>query len=170
MNKYDCKIILCGPAIGKTYLASHDNHFVDIDGMRAKYKYNINDISDEEFERGKYNRGKVIHDDSIDYAIKLLNDTISNNKIALISYQEELLNYVISNNMDYALVYADIDSRIEYKKRMESRGNTKEFVEAMTNEKIWKEFYDKDKNDNKAKYKIELKKGQYLSDIKDYFI
>lgn len=28
----DCHIIVCGPAVGKTYLAQHDNRFVDLDG------------------------------------------------------------------------------------------------------------------------------------------
>ena len=39
MEKYKCNIIVCGPAIGKTYLAEHDSRFVDIDGMKADYKY-----------------------------------------------------------------------------------------------------------------------------------
>lgn len=45
MNKDDskirCNIIVCGPAIGKTYLAEHDSRFVDVDGMKADYKYNL---------------------------------------------------------------------------------------------------------------------------------
>ena len=170
MKKYNCKVILCGPAVGKTYLSNHDNRFVDIDDMRAKYKYNIQNQSNEEFEKGKSNRGKIVNNDSLEYAKNLLDNTIKSGRIALISYQEELLQYVIDNKIDYCLVYADISLRKEYKMRMEQRGNIKKFVDDMTNEKAWEEFYFINENDNKPKYKIKLKKGQYLSDLIDYFV
>jgi hypothetical protein len=170
MKKYNCKVILCGPAVGKTYLSNHDNRFVDIDDMRAKYKYNIQNQSNEEFEKGKSNRGKIVNNDSLEYAKNLLDNTIRSGRIALISYQEELLQYVIDNKIDYCLVYADISLRKEYKMRMEQRGNIKKFVDDMTNEKAWEEFYFINENDNKPKYKIKLKKGQYLSDLIDYFV
>ena len=128
MPKYQCQVIVCGPAIGKTYLSKTDSRFVDIDGLKADYKYNITDLSLEEKERGKLNRGKVIKEDSTAYAIKLLEETIKANKIALISYQEKILEYIIKNNIPYCLVYADISSREEYIKRMIERGNTEEFI------------------------------------------
>ncbi len=170
MKKYNCKVILCGPAVGKTYLSNHDNRFVDIDDMRAKYKYNIQNQSNEEFEKGKSNRGKIVNNDSLEYAKNLLDNTIKSGRIALISYQEELLQYVIDNKIDYCLVYADISLREEYKMRMEQRGNIKKFVDDMTNETAWEDFYFINENDNKPKFKIKLKKGQYLSDLIDYFI
>ena len=34
-----CNVIVCGPAIGKTYLAKHDKRFIDLDDMKATYKY-----------------------------------------------------------------------------------------------------------------------------------
>ncbi len=138
--------------------------------MRAKYKYNIQNQSNEEFEKGKSNRGKIVNNDSLEYAKNLLDNTIRSGRIALISYQEELLQYVIDNKIDYCLVYADISLRKEYKMRMEQRGNIKKFVDDMTNEKAWEEFYFINENDNKPKYKIKLKKGQYLSDLIDYFV
>lgn len=169
MKKYNCKVILCGPAIGKTYLAEHDSHFVDIDGARARYKYNLQNSNYKDFEKGKSNRGKVINTDSMQYAINLLEKTIKSNKIALISYHEEILNYIWNNKIDYCLVYTDISLREEYKKRMEKRGNPDSFVNEMTNEKAWKRFHEKDEKDTRPKYKIKLSKGQYLSDIKEYF-
>ena len=169
MSKYDCKIILCGPATGKTFLANHDNRFVDIDGMRAKYKYNIENLSYEEFEKGKSNRGIVVNNDSMNYSIKLLKNTINSGKVALISYHKELLEYIINNKIDYCLVYADISLRKEYIKRMKNRGNNEKFIDDMTNENSWKKFYKANENDTKPKYKVKLKKGQYISDIADLF-
>lgn len=169
MKKYDCSVIVCGPAVGKTYLASIDNRFVDIDGMKADYKYGISNLSLYEKEKGKLNRGKVINNDSTMYAINLLKETIGDNKIALLSYSEKILNYLIENNIKYCLVYADIDSVDEYEERMRKRGNNDIFIKEMTNIENWNSFYEENKNDNKPTYKIKLKKGEYLSDIKDMF-
>lgn len=166
MKKYDCKVILCGPAIGKTYLAEHDSNFIDIDGTVSKYKYNLNN---QDFEKDKLNRGEIINKDYKEYGINLLNKTINEGKIALISYHEYILDYLIENNIDYCLVYTDINLREEYIDRMRKRGNSEEFIYEMTNEEAWNNFHIKDKNDTKPKYKIILKKGQYLSDIKQLF-
>ena len=68
------------------------------------------------------------------------------------------------------MVYPAKEARAEYIKRMQKRGNTKEFVEAMTNERDWIQFYDQNQNDTEAAYKIELQAGQYLSDIKERFV
>jgi len=170
MKKIKCRVIVCGPAVGKTYLAKHDDKFVDIDGIKADYKYNLYDVSEKEKERGKLNRGKVHKTDSSQYAIKLLLDTFNNKKIALLSYHEKLINFLIENEIEYCLVYADKCLRKEYAERMRKRGNTENFIEQMTSENAWNNFYEENEFDNKPKYKIKLKKGQYLSDIKDLFI
>ena len=70
MEKYRCNVIVCGPAIGKTYLATHDKRFIDIDEMKADYKYGLYNLTREEKERGKLDRGKIINDDSSKYAIE----------------------------------------------------------------------------------------------------
>ena len=170
MKKIKCNIIVCGPAIGKTYLAQHDSNFVDIDGMKADYKYNLYGISQEEKEKGKLNRGEIVNFDSSKYAINLLEKTISENRIALLSYNEKIINFIIENKYEYCLVYADKNLNNEYAQRMKKRGNTKLFIEQMTNPKNWDEFYEKNINDNNPTYKIKLNSGQYLSDIKDIFI
>lgn len=170
MKKYNCNIILCGPAIGKTYLSKIDNRFIDIDGLKADYKYNLHNLSDEAKEKGKLNRGEIVNKDSTNYAINLLKETIKNNKIALITYHKKIINYIIENNIPYCLVYADIDQKEEYINRMKKRGNSEEFIKEMTDEKTWKEFFYQNESDPKPTYKIKLKSGQYLSDIKDLFI
>ena len=171
MKKIKCNIIVCGPAIGKSYLAEHDNRFVDIDEMKADYKYNLYGISKEEKENGKLNRGETVNSNSSKYAIELLEKTIANNQVALISYaSKKIMSFIIDNGYEYCLVYANKNLRDEYAERMRSRGNSTIFVEKMTNQEHWDEFYKKNVNDEFAKYKIELKSGQYLSDIKDLFI
>ena len=53
---------------------------------------------------------------------------------------------------------------------MKNRGNNDLFIEKMTNKKSWNEFYQQNINDKNPTYKIKLKSGQYLSDIKDLFM
>ena len=170
MIKYKCNVILCGPAIGKTYLSKIDNRFIDIDGLKADYKYNLHNLPDEIKEKGKLNRGEIVNKDSSEYAINLLKETIDNNKIALITYHKKILNYINENNIPYCLVYADINELEEYASRMKKRGNSEEFIQEMTNKKSWEEFYYQNELDSKPTYKIKLKSWQYLSDIKDLFI
>ena len=171
MEKIKCNIIVCGPAIGKSYLAEHDNRFIDIDEMKADYKYNLYGVSREEKEKTKLNRGETINSNSSKYAIELLGKTIANNQVALISYaSKKIMSFIIDNGYEFCLVYANKNLREEYAERMKNRGNSTIFIEKMTNQEHWDEFYDESVNDKNAKYKIELKSGQYLSEIKDLFI
>ena len=160
-------VVVAGPGVGKTYLSKNDSRFIDLDEMKAKYKYNI--TNDEDFEKNKLNRGKIIHEDSLEYSLDILKKEIIKEKIVLLSYNKQILEFVIKNNIKYCLVYPSLNSREEYANRMRLRGNNEKFVEAMTNEKNWKKFYMENSNDIKPAFKIELKKGQYLSDTKDKF-
>lgn len=170
MKKYNCNVIVSGPATGKTYLAKIDSRFIDIDGMKADYKYGLYNHTSEEKEKGKLNRGEIVNHDSSKYAIELLNKTIKDNNIALLSYNSKVLEYIVENKIKYCLVYADKDLASEYAERMRNRGNNDYFIEEMTNEQYWEQFYNNNLNDKNPTYKIQLKQGQYLSDIKDLFI
>ena len=166
-----CNVIVCGPAVGKTYLAEHDKRFIDLDDMKATYKYGLNNISRKDKENGKLNRGKIVNNDSTEYAIKILEEEIKNGNIVLISNgSKNLLKYITEKNIDYCLVYANINDKDEYIKRMRKRGNNDIFIEKMTETTQWKKFYEENKNDTRPKYKIELSSGQYLSDIKNIFL
>lgn len=169
-EKIKCNIIVCGPAIGKTYLSEQDSKFVDIDGMKADYKYNLYNVSKDEKEKGKLDRGEIINHDSSKYAIELLKKTISEGRIALLSYNKKIIEFILENKYEYCLVFADKSLQNEYAQRMKKRGNNSLFIEQMTNQKNWEEFYEKNINDKNPTYKIKLKSGQYLSDIKDLFV
>ena len=53
LEKIKCNIIVCGPAVGKTYLAMHDKRFVDVDGLKNDYKYDLYDMSLLDKEKNK---------------------------------------------------------------------------------------------------------------------
>ena len=85
-----CNVIVCGPAIGKTYLAKHDKRFIDLDDMKATYKYGLNNTSRKNKEKGKLNRGKIINNDSTEYAIKILEEEIKNGNIVKIGKMKDI--------------------------------------------------------------------------------
>ena len=60
MQKIPCQLIVCGPAVGKTYLAETDSRFVDLDEMKAIYKYGLQRMPRREREAGKMQRGKAV--------------------------------------------------------------------------------------------------------------
>lgn len=168
---YKCNVIVCGPAIGKTYLAKHDKRFIDLDEMKADYKYGIKDATREEKEYGKLNRGKIINNDSTEYAIKILEREIKNNNIVLISSgNKHLLKYIVDNDIKYCLVYAKRELLDEYKERMIKRNNNEKFINKMTEKELWEKDYLENKEDKRPKYKIELESGKYLSDVKELFV
>ena len=170
-SKFKCNVIVCGAAIGKTYLAEHDKRFIDLDDMKATYKYGLSKASRKEKERGKLDRGEIVNNDSTKYAIKILEEEIKNDSIILISSaNKKLLKYLIDNKINYCLVYANINDKQEYIKRMKNRGNNDIFIEKLTETEAWKNQYEENIKDLRPKYKIELKKGQYLSDIKSVFL
>ena len=96
--------------------------------------------------------------------------TINDNKIALLSYNKKVIEFVIENKIEYCLVYADKELCNEYAERMKKRGNNSKFIEQMTNKKAWEQFYNDNVNDENPTYKVKLESGQYLSDIKDAFV
>ena len=148
MSKINCNLIVAGPATGKTYLASNDKRFVDLDGERAAYKYGFSSISELEVERSKGERGEVVNRDSLQYITRMIDEVIRDKRIGLLSYHEDILDYVWKKNIPYCLVYASLDSREEYIRRMKKRGNSLDFIKNMTDKDIWKKFYEKDLLDN----------------------
>ena len=163
-------VIVCGPAVGKTYLAKHDNRFVDLDQERAIYKYNLYGSSDFELEAGKLNRGEVWAHDSKEFVIRRLREEIKKGKCVLLSHSKFYINYLQENNIPYCLVYPGKDLAVEYANRMKKRGNVDKFIQECAGLEIWEKLYEENKNDNKAAIKIELNAGQYLSDIIEQII
>ena len=163
-------VIVCGAAVGKTYLAKHDGRFVDLDLERAIYKYNLYGSSDFELEAGKLNRGEVFAHDSKEFVIRRLHEEIKKGKCVLLSRSKFYVDYLFDNNIPYCLVYPAKNLADEYAKRMKKRGNVDKFIQECAAPEIWEKIYEENKNDTKPTIKIELKAGQYLSDIIEQII
>ena len=158
-------VIVCGPAVGKTYLAKRDGRFVDLDQERAIYKYGLYGRSDFELEAGKLNRGEVAAHDSKAFVIRRLHEEIDKGKCVLLSPSAFYIAYLQEKAIPYCLVYPAKNLAGEYAKRMKDRGNGDTFIQECTRSEIWEKFYEENRNDTRPAVKIELKAGQYLSDI-----
>lgn len=164
VNGKEINIFICVPAVGKTKLAQMDKDFVDFDQERCflKYGYDRN-ISQIDFERLKGNRGDRIGKYPEGYIQNAITNYSKQHKIILAAPSKDIVDYLVQNQIPYCLVYHSLDCEEEYRKRMKDRGNEDNFIEAMLGP--LKTFYKESTNDTRPACKIELKPGQYLSDI-----
>lgn len=160
----DIRVFVCVPAVGKSYLCRTNNHFVDLDELKARYKYANERLSEKEIERLKGNRGEAKRKDSVEYiktkTLELLNTT---DKILLFAPNPAIVNMICENNIPYCLVFHSKDCIQEIEQRMRGRGNQENFIRSMIDP--IDEFYENNINDPRPCLKIELHSGEYLSDI-----
>lgn len=163
MNMKDIRVFVCVPGVGKSWLCSHDSRFVDMDMLKARYKYAQEDLSDREIEELKGNRGEAVRLDSTEYIKNLTFNLLSSTtKILLFAPNPQIVNMIYENNIPYVLVYHSKDCVDEIEQRMRNRGNQENFIRSMIDP--IDTFYSNSVNDKRPAFKIELFKGEYLSD------
>lgn len=166
LNFEDIRAFVCVPAVGKTYLCEHNDNFVDMDELKARYKYAQEDVPTSEIEWLKGNRGSAVRKDSVDYikskTLELLKTT---NKKLLFAPNPDIVNLLTNNNIPYCLVFHSKDCLDEIEQRMKARGNQENFIRAMLDP--IDQFYENSINDTRPCTKIELQSGEFLSDIFD---
>lgn len=164
MEKKDIRIFVCVPAVGKSYLEMNDSHFIDMDRLKGMYKYGYpEDMTYKEFEATKSNREPVVHSDTTEYIRRRTHEEIKNGKYFLFAPNPAIVDMINEEKLPYCMVYASLDSIEFLAKRMKERGNIEKFISEMT--KVAYEKYKFHKNDPRPTFKIELRKGEYLSDV-----
>lgn len=162
----DIKIFMCSSGCGKTYLALHSDKYVDLDLVKIRCKYVIDEkISNIELETIKGQHHFKRREDYPQNYFKIITDFLKTDKKLLIIPGQLEIDFCRQNNIDYCLVFPDKNCEIEYRKRLIERGNSITFATEVA--KRIPEFYKENNSDEFAKAKIILKKGQYLSDILD---
>lgn len=165
MELKDIRVFVCVPGVGKSYLCKMDDRFVDLDDMKARFKYAMEDVSEKEMEWLKGNRGKAVREGSTEYMRtlmhKFLNET---DKILLFAPNPLMVEMIYNAGIPYCLVYHSKDCAEEYKQRMRDRGNQENFIESMLGKEILDYFYANSVSDDRPAFKIELFPGEFLSD------
>lgn len=163
MELKDIRVFVCVPAVGKSYLTKLSDKFVDLDDMKARYKYSFEDKSEKEMEWLKGNRGPSIRKDSDEYMEKqLLYYFNKTDKILLFAPNPRMVDMIYRNNIPYCLVYHSKDCVEEIRQRMRNRGNQENFINSMLDP--IDTFYKESVEDMRPAFKIELYQGEYLSD------
>lgn len=80
----------------------------------------------------------------------------------LISSHKEVRDALVENDLSFILVYPSRDIKDEYIKRYVDRGNNESFVDLLN--KNWDNWLS-ELETQEGCVKIELKEGQYLSDV-----
>lgn len=164
MNLEDIRVFVCVPGVGKTYLSKLDDRFVDLDSIKAMYKYGYDkNISDFDFEGFKGNRGEAVRGNTTQYMeqqmLHYLNET---NKILLFAPNPQMVEMIVNNRIPYCLVYHSKECVEEVRERMRNRGNKENFINAMLNP--IDSFYEASVTDTRPAYKIELFNNEFLAD------
>ena len=118
----------------------------------------------------KYSKLKVLDSDSSkfdkDYFpenyIKYIKNNIGKVDIILISSHDIVRDALVEEGIEFNLVYPNITLKNEYIQRFKDRGSNETFIK-LINEN-WNDWITQLQNQNGCK-KIELIKGQYLSDV-----
>lgn len=158
----DIRVFVCVPGVGKSYLTKIDDRFVDLDDIKARYKYALENATVQQMENLKGNRGCAVRGDSTEYiknlTMQLLNET---DKILLFAPNPLIVDMIYSQKIPYCLVYHSKDCVEEIRQRMRNRGNQENFINSMLDP--IDEFYKQSTTDKRPAFKIELQKGEYLS-------
>lgn len=164
MNLENIRVFVCVPGVGKTYLSKLDDRFVDLDSIKAMYKYGYDEnITDFDFEGFKGNRGEAVRGNTTQYMeqqmLHYLNET---DKILLFAPNPQMVEMIVNNHVPYCLVYHSKECVEEVRERMRNRGNKENFINAMLNP--IDSFYEASVTDTRPAYKIELFNNEFLAD------
>ena len=163
MELKDIRVFVCVPGVGKSYLAEMDDRFVDMDDLKARYKYAMENVSTKEMEWKKGNRGEPVRHKSTEYIQDLTRKYLKEtDKILLYAPNPLIVDMIYKENIPYCLVYHSKDCVEEIRERMRARGNQENFINSMLDP--IDSFYEASVTDTRPAFKIELFKGEFLSD------
>lgn len=164
MEFEDIRVFVCVPGLGKSFLCKKDDRFVDMDELKARYKYASEDASELEIEWAKGNRGEAKRNHVTEFIEKTTKDFLENtNKILLFAPTPKIVDMIFRNQIPYCLVYHSKDCLPEIEERMRKRGNQENFIRSMIDP--FESFHKANEEDERPKFKIELGVGEFLSDV-----
>ncbi len=157
------KVFLSICATGKTYLASMDSRFVDIDKEEAMYKFDYDKYMSYEELSKLQGHGVVVRKDSEDFIHKKLIEHIKNGRLVLSATHRHILRFLAEEKIPYVIFQYPASDVQSFWQRMRARGNSEDFIERMLEHR--EEAYCKHKKDENAVAVLDIYKDEYLSDL-----
>lgn len=158
------KVYVCGTTTGKSWLADRDDRFFDLDTWHGDYKFGTDSLTYEEKEKIKRHCSlKQIRFDNKEKTFEKMQEMLSRGKIILMCYTTWFVDMLMDKKIPWCLVFNTPTGNAEILNRIERRNNPKEFYQYISeNIEQWRI---ENKNDERPNAKIELKKGEFVSDI-----
>ena len=155
-------IIVAGfTAIGKTTLGKKYSNVIDIESSLYQWKYK-DKMTLEQIENNKGKEGRIYNEE---FPKNYFNDILLAQKkydIVLTSMHWELLELFERNNIEYYLVYPELDFADVIRKRCIDRGNSEEWSDKIKEKVLL--WHKKLKNFN-PKEIIYVSENEYLEDV-----
>lgn len=144
VKKYDdyknTQIISAFPGCGKSHLYKNNGDKIILDSDSSK------------FDKTNFPQNYIQH----------IKDNIGKADIILVSSHKEVRDELVKNNIDFTLVYPQIDTKLEYIERYIQRGSPESFINLLNNN--WENWISELEAQTNCK-KLVLKGNQYLSDV-----
>ena len=142
-NEHNLKstiVISAFPGCGKSHLFRNkgDNHILDSDSSK--------------FDKSQFPQNYIEH----------IKSNIGVADMILVSSHKEVRDALVDNGIEFTLIYPNKSIKDEYIQRYVDRGNEDKFVDLLKNN--WSNWIPELEQQEGCK-KIELKSGQYLSDV-----
>ena len=142
------KIISAFPGTGKTHLAATSALSI-LDSDSIAYSWLSKGVRNPQFP-GNY--------------LQHIKDCIGKTDLILVSSHEQVRRGLVSEGIEFTLVYPQIELVEEYLNRYRQRGSTEEFVSILNSN--WKAWISDMEQQQGCKH-VRLSSNQYLSDIVD---
>ena len=139
-NSVDTLIVSAFPGCGKSHL------------FRNKGEKKILDSDSSTFDKSEFPQNYIEH----------IKSNIGKADIILVSSHKVVRDALVNESISFTLVYPSRDIKDEYIQRYVDRGNDDKFVELLKNN--WETWMDELEVQSDCN-KVELKNGEYLSDI-----
>ncbi len=139
----EIRIWVCNTACGKSYLASLDDRFFDLDAYRSK----LHHLGVEDFD---------------DKTIPKMWEVLKSGKIILNAAHGPFLNYLEEQELPFVYMYGKPEVEAEYIERMRHRGSSEDFVQRFGT--IIAAHYSNRANDKRGTFKIEMTSNEFVSD------
>lgn len=133
-------IISAFPGCGKSHL------------FRNKGEKNILDSDSSTFDKSNFPQNYIEH----------IKSNIGSADMILVSSHKEVRDSLVNEKIEFTLIYPSRDIKDEYIQRYIDRGNNENFVNLLQNN--WDNWMN-ELDEQTGCEKIELKTGQYLSDV-----
>jgi len=141
------------PGVGKSFFVWHYKGRLR---LPTDPKINIMDSDSSRFSLDE--DGALFPQNYIDYIL----DSADEFDIVMISTHDVVRDALVKQDIDFTLVYPNIDLKSEYMERYNQRGDNKSFIKLINTN--WDKWITELQSQEGCK-KIELSTGQYLSDV-----